>query len=112
LVDVSINGSATDSGSGVASTVVTVSDEYGIYNMTGLSLGDVIKLEASREGADGDGRQYTITAVTTDNAGNQSTATTTVLVPHDMDEKNDDHEKKNNHDREDDYDEKEDHHED
>ena len=42
-----------------------------------------IQLEAWRDGTDMDGRHYTITYVITDNAGNQSTASTTVLVPHD-----------------------------
>ena len=84
MVDVLINGSAADYGAGVASVVISVTDEYGVYNMTGLVFGDTVQLEAWREGTDRDGRQYTITAVVTDKAGNRSTATTAVLVPHDM----------------------------
>jgi hypothetical protein len=84
MVDIEIDGSATDEGSGIASIVITVTDEYGVYNMTVPGFGSTIRLEASRKGTDKDGRVYTITAVATDNAGNQATATTTVIVPHDQ----------------------------
>ena len=47
-------------------------------------FGSVIPLESWRAGSDMDGRLYTITAVTKDKAGNESTGTATVLVPHDM----------------------------
>ena len=83
MVNVMVGGSAADGGSDVVSAVITVTDEYGIYNMTVPGFGSTILLEASRNGKDKDGRLYTITAVVTDKAGNQSTATTTVLVPHD-----------------------------
>jgi alpha-tubulin suppressor-like RCC1 family protein len=83
-VNVVIGGSVADGGSGIASTVITVTDEYGIYNLTVHGFGSMIPLESWREGTDMDGRLYTITAVTTDEAGNRSTGTTTVLVPHDM----------------------------
>jgi len=83
MVNVVIGGSIADGGSGIASTIITVSDEYGIYNMTVPGFGSVFQLESWRAGSDMDGRLYIITAVITDNAGNQSTATTTVLVPHD-----------------------------
>ena len=84
MMDVLIGGYAVDSGSGVASTTLTVSDEYGIYNMSGVEFGIAIQLESWRAGTDMDGRKYTITAVTADRAGNQSSASTTVIVPHDM----------------------------
>lgn len=84
LVNVTIDGSAVDRGSGVASVEITVADEYGQYNMTVPGFGSTIQLEASRDGNDRNGRVYTITAVATDQAGNSSTATTTVIVPHDM----------------------------
>ncbi|MBI4690832.1 MAG: hypothetical protein HY754_11310 [Nitrospirae bacterium] len=84
MVDVLIDGSATDNESGVASTEITVTDEYGIYNMTVPGFGSTIQLEAWREGEDKDGRVYTITVTAKDNAGNESTATTQVTVPHDM----------------------------
>jgi len=84
LVNVVINGSAIDNESGIASVVITVHDEYDVYNMTVPGFGSTIQLEAWREGTDKDGRVYTITVVATDNAGNQSTASTMVIVPHDM----------------------------
>jgi alpha-tubulin suppressor-like RCC1 family protein len=83
-VNVVIGGSVADGGSGIASTIITVTDEYGICNMTVSDFGSAIPLESWRAGTDKDGRLYTITAVTTDKAGNRSTGTTTVLVPHDM----------------------------
>jgi hypothetical protein len=52
--------------------------------MTVPGFGSAIPLESWRAGTDMDGRLYTITAVVTDKAGNQSRGTTTVLVPHDM----------------------------
>ncbi|NVN98754.1 MAG: hypothetical protein HXX17_05465, partial [Geobacteraceae bacterium] len=59
-------------------------DEYGKYNMQGLKFGDTVMLEAWRDGNDMDGRIYTITAVATDLAGNKTTKSATVIVPHDM----------------------------
>ncbi len=84
MVNIVIGGTVSDNASSIASAVFTVTDEYGIYNKTVSGLGSVITLEAWRDGDDYDGRVYTITAVVTDNAGNQSTGSTTVLVPHDM----------------------------
>ncbi len=85
IVPVTINGSATDATSTIASVVITVTDKYGVYNQTiTSSFGSIINIEAWREGTDKDGRVYTITVVAADRAGNQSTATTMVTVPHDM----------------------------
>ena len=84
MTNVLLSGAASDSGSGIASTVITVNDEYGICNLTVPAFGSAIPLESWRAGTDKDGRIYTITAVITDKAGNRSTGTTTVLVPHDM----------------------------
>jgi hypothetical protein len=84
MVNVVINGSALDNESGIASVVITVHDEYDVYNMTVPGFGSTIQLEAWRKGTDKDGRVYTITAVATDKAGNKSTAVTEVIVPHDM----------------------------
>ncbi len=83
-VNVVIGGSIADSESGIVSTIITVTDEYGLVNMTVSGFGSAIPLESWREDTDMDGRLYTITAFTTDKAGNHSTGTTTVLVPHDM----------------------------
>lgn len=84
MAKVMIIGTTIDGGSGVASTSIKVADEYGIYNMTASSFGSSVQLQAWRRGTDRDGRHYTITAVVTDKAGNQATATATVLVPHSM----------------------------
>jgi hypothetical protein len=84
MVNVVIGGAVADSGSEIASTKITVTDEYGIYNKTVPGFGSVVSLESWREGSDIDGRVYTITAVVTDKAGNQSMGTTKVLVPHNM----------------------------
>lgn len=84
LVDVMVNGSAADVTSGIASLVITVADEYGVYNMTVPGFGSTIQLEAWRDGNDMDGRHYTMTVNATDMAGNTSTATTEVVVPHDV----------------------------
>jgi hypothetical protein len=84
MTNVVIGGSVAVGASEIASTIITVTDEYGIYNMTVPGFGSAIPLESWRAGTDMDGRLYTITAVVTDKAGNQSRGTTTVLVPHDM----------------------------
>lgn len=85
--DVLIDGSATDD-SGQVSIAITVTDEYGeMIDMPVSGFGSTIQLEAWREGSDLDGRTYTITAVASDAAGNQATATTEVVVPHDMRDK-------------------------
>ena len=84
LVDVFIDGAVSDGGSGIAATTITVTDEYGTHAPAVPGFGSAVPLESWREGSDKDGRLYTITAVTTDAAGNESTATAYVIVPHDM----------------------------
>lgn len=84
LVDILVNGDAQDSGSGLLSVVLSVTDEYGQYNLTLPAFGSTVALEAWRDGQDKDGRVYTLTAVATDRAGNTTTRSTDILVPHDM----------------------------
>lgn len=84
MVNVTIGGGAEDSLSGVASVAFTVTDEYGSIEPKVSGFNTTIPLEAWRNGNDNDGRRYTITVVTTDNAGNSSTASTVVRVPHDQ----------------------------
>lgn len=84
MVNVTINGSAQDATSGIALVNITVTDEYGGYNMTVPGFGSVIQLEAWREGTDKDGRRYTIKAVATDMGGNQTYGTAEVVVPLNM----------------------------
>lgn len=84
MVNVTVNGSASDQLSGIASISFKVTDEYGKVEPTISKFGDVIQLEAWREGNDPDGRIYTISVTATDKAGNQATASTTVICPHDQ----------------------------
>jgi hypothetical protein len=83
-VEVGIDWSASDSGSGVGEASIKVVDEYGKY--TSLVPGDrkTIALEAWREGKDLDGRIYTVTLQVKDTAGNVATAIQNITVPHDM----------------------------
>lgn len=82
MVNVTVGGWAADNLSGVASVEFSVTDEYGLVQPIITDFNTTIALEASREGTDKDGRQYTITAVATDRAGNKSTASTVVTVLH------------------------------
>lgn len=83
-VKVTINGTATDAGSGISSKVFTVNDEYNEVKTSLSDFGQAIELIAWRTGDDKDGRIYTIKVVVTDKAGNSTTKETTVTVPHDM----------------------------
>lgn len=84
MIDVMIGGGATDAISGLASITFTVADEYGIVQPSISDFNTTIPLEAWREGTDKDGRRYTITATATDVAGNNTTMSTQVFVPHDQ----------------------------
>ncbi|MBI4823724.1 MAG: hypothetical protein HY805_05785 [Nitrospirae bacterium] len=84
LVNVTIGGGAEDSLSGVAEVVFTVTDEYGSIEPKVQGFNTTIPLEAWRNGNDLDGRRYEITVVVTDNAGNSSTTSNVVMVPHDQ----------------------------
>jgi len=68
-----------------------VVDNYGTVQPSGgVTLGAngtysfAISLQASRLGTDQNGRTYTITVSAHDNAGNQSSSSTAVVVPHDQ----------------------------
>jgi len=92
LVQVTVSGTITDAGSGVAPGTATyaVKDEYGLVQPSGhFSIVDangrysfVIQLQASRKDNDTDGRQYIITVGAQDKAGNMGSAFTRVIVPH------------------------------
>jgi hypothetical protein len=93
MVNVIVSGAITDATSGVNANGATyaVVDQYGKVQPTGsLTLGasgtyvSTIALEASRLGADRNGRTYTITVTSRDYAGNQSSTSTKVVVPHDQ----------------------------
>src|SRR5262249_4512126 len=89
-VTVTITGTITDADSGVASDTATyeVSDEYGRVQPSGDITLDAkgnytftIQLQASRNGNDRDGRQYTIIVSAEDIAGNIGLEVTRVIVP-------------------------------
>jgi hypothetical protein len=84
MVDVLVDGGARDGGAGLASVLLTLVDEYGEYDMTLADFGSPVALEAWRDGKDKDGRVYTLTVVATDQAGNSTTRSVEVIVPHDM----------------------------
>ena len=73
---------STDSLSGIADVQVTaVADEP---NDADIAVdGGTVDVRAVRDGT-GDGRTYTITAVASDLAGNQTTTSGTCTVPHDL----------------------------
>jgi uncharacterized lipoprotein YddW (UPF0748 family) len=93
-VTVKMSGEATDIGTGIASIAFRVIDEYGdveplVATQTGslassLTWSREVQLQASRRGADRDGRAYTIEATITDGACNTTVARTTVIVAHDQ----------------------------
>ena len=92
LVPVTIVATITDAGSGVDTATYAVKDEYGLIQPSGqITTLDAsgrysfrIQLQASRNGNDRDGRQYTITVRAVDDEGNEGSATAIVTVPHDL----------------------------
>jgi len=70
--------------SAIQSATIRVVDEYGKIQPVIHGLSGTVKLKAWRKKKDKDGRHYTIIAEVVDTAGNVSTATTEVIVPHDM----------------------------
>jgi uncharacterized lipoprotein YddW (UPF0748 family) len=92
IVNVRIDGTGTDSVSGLQSVNYVITDEYGtplnlpLRGLTGSSTSwsEALAVEARREGTDLDGRIYTVVATLTDVAGNLTTATITIVVPHDQ----------------------------
>lgn len=86
--DVTVNYTSTDNCPGVATCVLSVtSNEPGGAADYSITDAHHLMLRAKRNGS-GNGRVYTITARCTDLAGNATTSTTTVTVPHDMSAKN------------------------
>ena len=91
-VNVTIDGNGTDSVSGLASVSYVITDEYGtplnlpLRSLTGSSSSwtEALAVEARREGTDLDGRLYVVVATLTDVAGNTTTATINIVVPHDQ----------------------------
>jgi hypothetical protein len=71
--EVRITGTATDATSGVASTVVTVTDVKGLLVAT-TTFGGTVQLKGVK------GQRYTVTATATDAAGNAASKATIVTV--------------------------------
>lgn len=85
MVDVTVTGSAIDEN--LLSVKFFVEDEYSLIQPVITSFNQVIKLEASRNGEDKDGRKYIIRVVAEDMAENISEASVEILVPHDQGKK-------------------------
>ena len=91
-VNVRIDGKGSDSVSGLASVSYVVTDEYGtplmlpVRSLSGGSSNwsETLGVQAWRDGLDLDGRLYVVTATLTDIAGNTSTSTVNIVVPHDQ----------------------------
>ncbi len=91
-VNVRIDGNGTDSVSGLSSVSYIITDEYGtpltlpLRGLIGSSASwtETLAVEARREGTDLNGRIYVVVATLTDVAGNTTSATTNILVPHDQ----------------------------
>jgi hypothetical protein len=86
-----IKDEAGGSGVNPGSAAFFVVDEYRqvqpIGSVTLASDGSysfTVKLQASRDGNDHNGRLYAITVNASDSAGNSASATTNVVVPHDQ----------------------------
>ena len=91
MVPVTIAGTITEEDSGVdpSAATYTVMDEYKLVQPQGSfipaangSYAFTIYLQASRNGNDKNGREYTITVRAEDLAGNEGSAATSVIVPH------------------------------
>jgi hypothetical protein len=93
MVSVTVSGTITDSLSGVnpSTAAFAVTDEYGqvqphgpVTVGTGGSYSFTVRLQASRNGNDHDGRHYTIAVSASDYAGNVGSGAAVVTVPHDQ----------------------------
>ena len=87
MTPVTVSGTVTDVS--LASVTFTVADEYNKVQPSGSVTVDaagnysfVVKLEAWRDGKDYNGRVFTIVVTATDSAGQSTSASAVVLVPH------------------------------
>ena len=91
-VKVVINGTGSDSSSGLASVSYVVTDEYDLSlsipsrSLSGTSgqWKESLGVEAHRKDSDTDGRLYVVVATITDLAGNTASVSTNILVPHEQ----------------------------
>ena len=86
-VTVTISGNATDALSGVSSASFNVIDEYGVTQPSGSvtvqpngSYSFTLSLPATKNGSDKNGHLYTIVVTASDQAGNSTSATTTLTI--------------------------------
>jgi uncharacterized membrane protein len=91
LIPVTVSGTITDEDSDVSEITAAyeVIDEYGLIQRNGAvtvqadgSYIFTVPLRALRNDTDTNGRQYTITVRAFDNADNEGSAATSVIVPH------------------------------
>ena len=87
MVPVTVSGTVTDAGSGVASVTFAVADEYRQIQPSGTitlnadgTYSFTVSLQASRKGSDKNGRTYTVTIVATDKAGLKTTVSQTLVA--------------------------------
>lgn len=90
-VPVTVSGTITDTGCTVTAAAYSVTDEYGKVQPSGpVTLSPegaysfTVLLEASRLGADIDGRVYTVTVGASNDASKTGSEARTVIVPHDQ----------------------------
>ncbi len=86
-VTVTVSGSITDAVSGVSSASFNVIDEYGVAQPSGSvtvqangTYSFTLALPATKQGSDKNGHLYTIVVTGVDQAGNSTTATTTLTI--------------------------------
>ena len=86
-ITVTISGSATDALSGISSASFNVIDEYGVAQPSGPvtvqtngTYSFTLSLPATKNGSDKNGHLYTIQVTGLDQAGNSTTATTTLTI--------------------------------
>jgi uncharacterized lipoprotein YddW (UPF0748 family) len=92
IVNVRLDGTGSDSVSGLQNISYVITDEYGtsltlpLRALTGSSSSwsEALAVEARREGTDLNGRIYVVVATLTDVAGNSTTGTIEIVVPHDQ----------------------------
>lgn len=89
LVPVTFTGTVSDTDSSITTVSFKTGDEYGRVQPKGTAAVTngrfeiTVYLEASRRGADGDGRRYVMRVSASDGAGNGTSATASAIVPHD-----------------------------
>jgi hypothetical protein len=83
LFPVTVNGSAVDGGTGLASVNYEVKDDYGVVQPVVTHFGQTIRLSRVLKPKGRHGRCYQVTVTATDNAGNQTKVSRCVWVLHD-----------------------------